>query len=61
MEILISKQQIADRTREIGAQITRDYAGKSVVLIGVLKGAAIFLADLARAIQVAIPSTSSPS
>jgi hypoxanthine phosphoribosyltransferase len=52
MEILISKQQIADRTHEIGAQITRDYAGKSVVLIGVLKGAAIFLADLARAIQV---------
>jgi hypoxanthine phosphoribosyltransferase len=52
MEILISKQQIADRTREIGDQITRDYAGKSVVLIGVLKGAAIFLADLARAIGV---------
>jgi hypoxanthine phosphoribosyltransferase len=52
MEILISKQQIADRTREIGAQITKDYAGQSIVLIGVLKGAAIFLADLARAIQV---------
>jgi hypoxanthine phosphoribosyltransferase len=52
MEILISKQQIADRTREIGAQITADYAGRSVVLIGVLKGAAIFLADLARAIQL---------
>ncbi len=52
MEILISKQQIADRTREIGAQITKDYEAKSIVLIGVLKGAAIFLADLARAIQV---------
>src|ERR1700727_4035387 len=52
MEILFSKQQIADRTREIGAQITADYEGKSVVLIGVLKGAAIFLADLARAIGV---------
>ena len=52
MEVLISKQQIADRTREIGAKITADYAGKSVVLIGVLKGAAIFLADLARAIGV---------
>jgi len=52
MEVLISKQQIADRTREIGAQITADYAGRSVVLIGVLKGAAIFLADLARAIQL---------
>src|ERR1700742_3082537 len=52
MEVLISKQQIADRTREIGAQITADYAGESIVLIGVLKGAAIFLADLARAIEV---------
>jgi hypoxanthine phosphoribosyltransferase len=52
MQVLISKQQIADRTREIGEKITADYAGKSVVLIGVLKGAAIFLADLARAIQV---------
>lgn len=52
MEILFTKQQIADRTREIGDQITADYQGKSVVLIGVLKGAAIFLADLARAIGV---------
>ncbi|WP_256369975.1 phosphoribosyltransferase, partial [Granulicella sp. S190] len=52
MEILFSKQQIADRTREIGAQISADYHGQSIVLIGVLKGAAIFLADLARAIQV---------
>src|SRR5271156_2857473 len=52
MEVLISKQQIADRTREIGAKITADYHGKSIVLIGVLKGAAIFLADLARAIEV---------
>lgn len=52
MEILFTKQQIADRTREIGAQITADYAGQSIVLIGVLKGAAIFLSDLARAINV---------
>ncbi|HEX9201608.1 MAG TPA: hypoxanthine phosphoribosyltransferase [Acidobacteriaceae bacterium] len=52
MQVLYTKDQIADRTREIGAQITADYAGQSIVLIGVLKGAAIFLADLARAIQV---------
>src|SRR5271155_2845218 len=52
MEILFTKQQIADRTREIGAQITADYEGFEVVLIGVLKGAAIFLADLARSIKV---------
>src|ERR1700674_495476 len=52
MEILFSKAQIADRVRAIGQQISADYAGHSIVLIGVLKGAAIFLADLARAIQV---------
>src|ERR1700731_5299805 len=52
MEILFTRQQTAHRTREIGEKIPADYAGKSVVLIGVLKGAAIFLADLARAIGV---------
>jgi hypoxanthine phosphoribosyltransferase len=56
MEVLFTKEQIAERTRAIGAQITADYAGQTngqpIVLIGVLKGAAIFLADLARAIHV---------
>jgi hypoxanthine phosphoribosyltransferase len=52
MEVLFTKEQIAERTRQIGAQISADYEGQSIVLIGVLKGAAIFLADLARAIQV---------
>lgn len=52
MQVLFTKEQIAERTRQIGAQITADYAGQSIVLIGVLKGAAIFLADLARAIDV---------
>jgi hypoxanthine phosphoribosyltransferase len=52
MEVLFTREQIAQRTREIGAQITADYQGQSIVLIGVLKGAAIFLADLARAIGV---------
>jgi hypoxanthine phosphoribosyltransferase len=52
MDILFTKEQIAQRTVEIGAQISADYEGQSIVLIGVLKGAAIFLADLARAIKV---------
>jgi hypoxanthine phosphoribosyltransferase len=52
MDILFTKEQIAQRTKEIGAQISADYEGQSIVLIGVLKGAAIFLADLARAIKV---------
>ncbi len=52
MEILYSKTQIAERVQALGEQISRDYAGESVVLIGVLKGAAIFLSDLARSISV---------
>jgi hypoxanthine phosphoribosyltransferase len=52
MEILFSKDQIAARVHAIGQQISADYTGQSIVLIGVLKGAAIFLADLARAIQI---------
>ncbi|HEX4650499.1 MAG TPA: hypoxanthine phosphoribosyltransferase [Granulicella sp.] len=52
MDILYTQDQIAERVRAIGAQITADYEGFEVVLIGVLKGAAIFLSDLARAIKV---------
>ena len=52
MEVLISEQQIKDRIAEVGKQISEEYAGKSIVLIGVLKGAAMFLADLARSITV---------
>ncbi|MGB6193214.1 MAG: hypoxanthine phosphoribosyltransferase [Terracidiphilus sp.] len=51
-EILYTRQQIADRVEEMGAQITRDLKGEKVVMVGVLKGAALFLSDLARAIQV---------
>jgi hypoxanthine phosphoribosyltransferase len=50
--VLFTDQQIRERTAEIGSLIDADYAGQSVVLVGVLKGAAIFLADLARAITV---------
>ncbi len=48
---LISAQKIAERVRELGAQITREYAGRELVLVGVLKGSFLFLADLARAIE----------
>jgi hypoxanthine phosphoribosyltransferase len=48
---LITAEQLAVRIRELGAQITRDYAGHELVLVGVLKGSFMFLADLARAID----------
>jgi hypoxanthine phosphoribosyltransferase len=48
---VITAEQIAARVRELGAQIARDYAGRELVLVGVLKGSFLFLADLARAIE----------
>ena len=52
LEVLFSRQQIAERVAEMGAQITHDLKGEKLVMIGVLKGAAPFLADLSRAIEV---------
>jgi hypoxanthine phosphoribosyltransferase len=51
-QVLISSQQIAQRVAEMGAQITRDFAGEPVIFVGVLKGAAIFLGDLARQVHL---------
>lgn len=47
---LITQEEIVHRIRELGLQITSDYAGKNLILIGVLKGAYAFTADLSRAI-----------
>ena len=51
-EILFSDKEIYKRVKQLGAQITQDYAGKSPLLIGVLKGCFVFLADLARNIDL---------
>jgi hypoxanthine phosphoribosyltransferase len=50
--VLLSEEQIKDRIRELGEQIAVDYAGKDVVLIGVLKGVALFFGDMMRAIDL---------
>ena len=52
LRLLIPRERIAAKVAELGARITADFEGEAVVLIGVLKGAAIFLADLARAIKL---------
>ena len=52
--VIISEEQIDERVRELGAEISRDYAGETVLLVAVLRGAAIFLADLSRAISVPV-------
>ena len=48
---MLSQEQIAARVRELGAQLTKDYAGRNLVLVCVLKGSFVFAADLARAID----------
>ncbi|HEY7068358.1 MAG TPA: hypoxanthine phosphoribosyltransferase [Chloroflexota bacterium] len=52
--VLISQRALARRVREMGAEISADYAGKEVLLVGVLRGALVFLADLLRAITVPV-------
>jgi hypoxanthine phosphoribosyltransferase len=52
LKVLIPREDVARRVRELGAQITNDFAGQSLTLVGVLKGAAIFLSDLARNVDL---------
>jgi hypoxanthine phosphoribosyltransferase len=52
LKVLFTREQIARRVAEMGADINRDYAGQSVILLGVLKGAAIFLSDLSRQLRI---------
>ena len=52
LEILYTEAQISDRIRELGDEITREYRGHDLVLVGVLKGSCVFLADLMRAIDL---------
>jgi hypoxanthine phosphoribosyltransferase len=51
-EILVQPDELAHRVKELAEQISADYAGKNVLLIGVLKGAVFFLADLMRQLDV---------
>lgn len=52
--VLLSAEELAKRIEEIGAEISADYAGKEILMIGVLRGAVLFMADLARAITVPV-------
>jgi len=52
LKILISREQIGERVSAIATEITRDFLGQSIVFVGVLKGAAIFLSDLIREVRL---------
>lgn len=53
-EEVVARQEIAKRVQELGQAITRDYAGRQLIVIGILNGAFIFLADLVREIELPI-------
>src|SRR5690349_19583230 len=53
-KILFTEEQIESRIRKVGREISRDYEGKTIKLIGVLKGSVFFLTALARAIEVPV-------
>jgi hypoxanthine phosphoribosyltransferase len=52
--VVVTAEQIAERVAALGADITRDYQGRPPLLIGVLKGAFVFMSDLARAIRLPV-------
>ncbi len=52
--IIVSEDEIRQRIAELGAEISRDYAGERILLVAVLRGAALFMADLARQITVPV-------
>jgi hypoxanthine phosphoribosyltransferase len=51
-KVLFSRRKIAQRVGELAAQISRDYTGQDLLLVGILKGAFVFLADLVRALEI---------
>lgn len=53
-EILVTEEEIQKKVKELGEQITRDYQGKNLMLVGILKGAVMFLSDLAKNIRMPV-------
>jgi hypothetical protein len=56
-QIKITEDEIATRVRALGAEIGRDYENKDLILVGILKGATLFLADLVRTSRFRLPLT----
>ena len=49
-KVLVSEEEIREKVAEIGARISEDYAGKNLLMVGILKGSVVFMADLMRAV-----------
>jgi hypoxanthine phosphoribosyltransferase len=53
-EVIVTAEELQRRVRQLGEEISRDYAGRSLLLVGVLKGAVFFLSDLMRFIEIPV-------
>lgn len=53
-EILVTEEEIQQKVKELGQRITKDYQGKNLMLVGILKGAVMFLSDLAKNIKIPV-------
>ena len=53
-EVVVTEKQLMQRVAELGAEVTADYAGRPPLLVGVLKGAFVFMSDIARAIELPV-------
>ena len=51
-KVLVSEEQLKAKVAELGAQISKDYEGKNLVLVSILKGSVVFMADLMRAVSI---------
>lgn len=54
MEVLYDRDELKSKVAELGAKITEDYQGRELLVVGILKGAFIFMADLIREIQISL-------
>ena len=57
IQVLISEEEIAAKTKTLGEQLTKDYAGKEIHMICVLKGGVMFMSDLSKQIDIDVPVT----
>lgn len=53
-EVLLTREEIQEKVASLGAEISRDYAGKDLLMVGILKGAIIFLSDLLRSVTIPV-------
>ena len=52
LKVLITKEELEQKVKELGRQISRDYTGKNLLMVSVLKGSVVFMADLMRAVTI---------